>query len=73
MDHLPAYYEINKDVAMLVAPYLNTRDLYAGCLVYSHFNEVFGDYLWANPFRDLAYKIKPCGKYLVQLTHLEVY
>ncbi|RAL67681.1 hypothetical protein DID88_008422 [Monilinia fructigena] len=61
MDSLPTYNELNKDVAMLVAPYLDTPDLYSGCLVYSHFNEVFGDYLWANPFRDLANRIKPCG------------
>ncbi|KAJ8064707.1 hypothetical protein OCU04_007027 [Sclerotinia nivalis] len=61
MDPLPAYHELNKDVAMLVAPYLDTPDLYSGCLVYSHFNEIFGDYLWSNPFRDLANRIKPCG------------
>ncbi|ESZ93462.1 hypothetical protein SBOR_6169 [Sclerotinia borealis F-4128] len=61
MDPLPAYHELNKDVAMLVAPYLDTSDLYSGCLVYSYFNETFGDYLWANPFRDLANRAKPCG------------
>ncbi|KAI9649079.1 hypothetical protein NHQ30_001646 [Ciborinia camelliae] len=61
MDPLPAYHELNKDVAMLVAPYLDTRDLYFGCLVYSHFNEIFGEYLWTNPFRDLANRTKPCG------------
>ncbi|KAF5879475.1 putative leucine rich repeat domain protein [Botrytis fragariae] len=61
MDPLPAYHELNKDVATLVAPYLNTFDLYFGCLVNSHFNEKFGNYLWANPFRDLAQRKEPCG------------
>ncbi|KAF7864239.1 uncharacterized protein EAF02_010207 [Botrytis sinoallii] len=61
MDPLPAYHELNKDVATLVAPYLNTSDLYSGCLVNSHFNEKFGNYLWANPFRDLAQRKEPCG------------
>ncbi|TGO43523.1 hypothetical protein BOTNAR_3511g00010 [Botryotinia narcissicola] len=60
MDSLPAYHELNKDVATLVAPYLNTSDLYFGCLVNSHFNEKFGNYLWANPFRDLAQRKEPC-------------
>ncbi|KAF7957725.1 hypothetical protein EAE96_003295 [Botrytis aclada] len=61
MEPLPAYHELNKDVASLVAPYLNTSDLYFGCLVNSHFNEKFGNYLWANPFRDLAQRKEPCG------------
>ncbi|TGO19609.1 hypothetical protein BTUL_0003g00630 [Botrytis tulipae] len=60
MDPLPAYHELNKDVATLVAPYLNTSDLYFGCLVNSHFNEKFGNYFWANPFRDLAQRKEPC-------------
>lgn len=60
MDSLPAYHELDKDVATLVAPYLDTHDLYSGCLVCSHFNQIFGDYLWANPFRDLANRTKPC-------------
>ncbi|KAF7904350.1 hypothetical protein EAF00_001684 [Botryotinia globosa] len=61
MDPLPAYHELDKDVATLVAPYLNTSDLCFGCLVNSHFNEKFGNYLWANPFRDLAQRKEPCG------------
>ncbi|TGO24852.1 hypothetical protein BPAE_0093g00130 [Botrytis paeoniae] len=60
MDPLPAYHELNKDVATLVAPYLNTSDLYFGCLVNSHFNGKFGNHLWANPFRDLAQRKEPC-------------
>ncbi|QSZ30729.1 hypothetical protein DSL72_000287 [Monilinia vaccinii-corymbosi] len=74
MDPLPAYHELNKDVAMLVAPYLDTSSLYSGCLVYSHFNEVFGDYLWANPFRDLINRTKPCGlvsKFFFTSNHLD--
>ncbi|KAK8909564.1 hypothetical protein QC760_002264 [Botrytis cinerea] len=59
-DPLPAYHEINKDVATLIAPYLNTSDLYFGSLVNSHFNEKLGNYLWANPFRDLAQRKQPC-------------
>ncbi|KAM0167174.1 hypothetical protein ACHAQE_000806 [Botrytis cinerea] len=59
-DPLPAYHEINKDVATLIAPYLNTSDLYFGSLVNSHFNEKLGNYLWASPFRDLAQRKQPC-------------
>ncbi|KAF7907458.1 uncharacterized protein EAF01_005044 [Botrytis porri] len=60
MDPLPAYHELNKDVTTLAARYLNTSDLYLGCLVNSHFNEKFGNYLWANPFRDVAQRKEPC-------------
>ncbi|TGO51293.1 hypothetical protein BCON_0164g00060 [Botryotinia convoluta] len=72
MDPLPAYHELNKDVATLVAPYLNTSDLYLGCLVNSHFNEKFGNYLWANPFRDLAQREEPCELDLKTLKRVRI-